>query len=160
MRMATKAQFLTQEGKAQLQAELDNLINVKRPALAEQLREAIEAGDISESAAYEDAKHQQGMLEGRIIDLNQILRTAQIIEEVPEGPTNAVTLGAKVTIVGDDGNEESYKLVGSAEARARDGRISNESPMGKALMGKKVGDKISVNAPGGVLTFAIKEIGH
>ncbi len=158
--MAAKPQFLTPEGKAQLQAELESLINVKRPALAEQLREAIEAGDISESAAYEDAKHQQGMLEGRILDLQQILRSAQIIADTPDGPHSSVALGLRVTIVGQDGVEEQYRLVGSAEARASERRISNESPLGKALIGKKVGDKVTVNAPAGSLQFTIKDIGH
>ena len=157
--MATKQQFLTSEGRAQLEAELKNLIDVKRPLLAAQLREAIEAGDISESAAYEDAKHQQGMLEGRIIELQKILRIAQTIEEHPDDATHGIMLGSRVTIVSEDGTEEQYKLVGSAEARAREGRISHESPMGRALMGRKVGDKIEVNAPSGTLRFSIKEIG-
>ena len=158
--MATKPQYLTPEGKARLEAELDTLINVKRPALADQLREAIEAGDISESAAYEDAKHQQGMLEGRILDLQQILRSAQLIEEAPEGPAQTVGLGAMVTVVGEEGREEQYRLVGSAEARAGDGRISYESPMGKALMGRKAGDEIAVAAPAGTLRFTVKSISH
>ncbi|MHB8620965.1 MAG: transcription elongation factor GreA [Chloroflexota bacterium] len=156
--MAEKPVFLTKEGKAKLESELDMLINQKRPAVADQIREAKEAGDISESAAYEDAKHQQGMVEGRIQELEYMLKHVQMIDEGQHAPSEGVQLGCKVTVLDGSGTEEKFLIVGSAEAQPAAGRISNESPMGKALMGKRVGDTADVNAPSGTLRFSVRAI--
>ena len=156
--MAEKPVFLTQDGKAALEGELDSLLNVKRPEIAEQIRQAKEAGDLSENAAYEDAKHQQGMIEGRIQELEYMLKHAQMIEEGVHSATEGVQLGHHVTVLSPDGNEEKYFLVGSAEARPAQGKISNESPMGKALLGHRIGEAVEVAAPSGKLRFTVKAI--
>jgi len=156
--VAEKPVFLTQDGKAALEGELDSLLNVKRPEIAEQIRQAKEAGDLSENAAYEDAKHQQGMIEGRIQELEYMLKHAQMIEEGVHSATEGVQLGHHVTVLSPDGNEEKYFLVGSAEARPAQGKISNESPMGKALLGHRIGEAVEVAAPSGKLRFTVKAI--
>ena len=157
--MAEKPIFLTKEGKTKLEGELSQLLNVKRPEIAEQIRQAKEAGDISENAAYEDAKHQQGMIEGRIQELEYMLKHAQMIDEGQHSASDGVQIGCKVTVLDADGREERYFLVGSAEAQPGAGRISNESPMGKALLGHRIGDAIEVPTPSGArLKFTVKAI--
>ena len=156
--MAEKPIFLTQEGKAGLEAELSTLLNVKRPEIAEQIRQAKEAGDITENAAYEDAKHQQGMIEGRIQELEYMLKHAQMIAEGAHSPAEGVQIGTHVTVLDVEGHEERYFLVGSAEARPAAGKISNESPMGKALLGHRIGDAVDVATPSGKLRFTVKAI--
>ena len=157
--MAEKPIFLTQEGKAKLESELDSLVNVKRPEIAEQIRQAKEAGDISENAAFEDAKHQQGMIEGRIQELEYMLKHAQMIDEGAHAASEGVQIGCHVTVLDPEGSEEKFFLVGSAEAQPSAGRISNESPMGKALMGHRIGDAVEVATPTGAkLKFTVKAI--
>ena len=156
--MAEKPVFLTEEGKAKLEDELATLVNVKRPEIAEQIRQAKEAGDISENAAFEDAKHQQGMIEGRIQELEYMLKHAEMIDEGAHSAADGVQLGCRVTVAATDGEDEHFFLVGSAEARPAAGRISNESPMGKALLGHRVGDAVEVTTPSGKLTFTVKAI--
>ncbi|HUZ78139.1 MAG TPA: transcription elongation factor GreA [Chloroflexota bacterium] len=156
--MAEKPIFLTMEGKAKLEGELDVLISQKRPAIAEQIRQAKEAGDISENAAFEDAKHQQGLIEGRIQELEYMLKHAQMIDEGRHAASDGVQLGCKVTITDEGGQDEHYFIVGSAEAQPRTGKISNESPLGKALMGRRVGAKVDVAAPSGNLRYTVKAI--
>jgi transcription elongation factor GreA len=149
--------YLTAEGKADLQRELDQLLNVRRPELAQKLKEAVAEGDLKENADYHDAKEQQAFLEGRIQYLENILRSAKVIAN--DGSTDMVRLGSEVTIV-EDGldDEESYFIVGAAEANPREGKISHESPIGAALLGHKKGDKVRVNTPGGDVVFKIKRI--
>lgn len=149
--------YLTAEGAEELRRELDELINVRRPALAAKLTEAVAQGDLKENADYHDAKEQQAFMEGRIKYLENILRSATVIEN--NGKTDQVRLGGEVTIV-EDGtkDEETYVIVGAAEANPRDGKISNESPIGAALLGRKVGDKVKVETPAGLVTFKIKRI--
>ena len=156
--MAEKPIFLTQEGKAKLESELATLVNEKRPEIAEQIRQAKEAGDISENAAFEDAKHQQGMIEGRIQELEYMLKHAQMIDEGAHAASEGVQMGCKVTVLDADGREQRYFLVGSAEAKPGEGRISNESPLGKALLGHRIGDAVEVAAPSGKLTYTVKAI--
>jgi transcription elongation factor GreA len=156
--VAEKPVFLTKEGKAKLEGELDALINVKRPEIAEQIRQAKEAGDISENAAFEDAKHQQGMIEGRIQELDYMLKHAEMIEERPHEAAEGVQIGCHVTVLDAEGHEEKFFLVGSAEAHPGAGRISNESPMGKALLGHRIGDAVEVPTPSGKLKFTVKAI--
>jgi len=156
--LAEKPIFLTEEGKAKLEGELATLVNDKRPEIAEQIRQAKEAGDLSENAAFEDAKHQQGMIEGRIQELEYMLKHAQMIDEGAHSASDGVQLGCRVTVVDPEGQDERFLLVGSAEARPAAGRISNESPMGKALLGHRIGERVDVTAPSGKLTFTIKAI--
>ncbi len=148
--------YLTPEGKAKVQAELDELVNVKKPALARRLREAIQQGDLSENADYHVAKEDQGFLEGRILELQEILRRAVIIEEV--GPSESVQVGSRVTVQEDGQDPETFFLVGAKEANPREGKISNESPIGKALLGRRVGEKACAVTPAGEIVFLILKI--
>jgi transcription elongation factor GreA len=149
--------YLTEEGAVELRRELDELKNEKRPALAAKLKEAISQGDLSENADYHDAKEQQAFLEGRIQYLEGLLHSAVIVSENGK-KNNAVHVGCEVTVEEKGQPPETFFIVGAAEANPREGKISNESPMGRALMGKKVGDKVTVDAPAGQLTFKIKAI--
>ncbi len=148
---------LTPEGAETLRLELDELVNVRRPELAVRLREAVADGDLKENANYHDAKEQQSMVEGRIQYLQDILRRAKIV--INDGPSDIVRIGSLVIIqeIGAD-DEETYTLVGAAEANPREGKLSERSPIGAALMGRKRGDKIKVNAPGGEISFKVKKV--
>ena len=149
--------YLTAEGVEKLRQELDQLAGVRRPALAERLRFAIQQGDLSENADYIAAKEEQGFLEGRIQQIEAMLRRAVIINE--NGPTDQVGLGSRVAVVEDgyDG-EEVYHIVGPAEADPANGKVSNESPLGQALWGRRVGEVVTVEAPGGEIVFKIASI--
>lgn len=153
--MNTKPVYLTAEGLEKLRAELDQLITVERPRVAARIHEAKLDGDLSENAEYEDAKQEQSFLEGRIATLELQLRNAEVIEK-----TNGerVGIGSKVVIKGSDG-EETFTIVGSAEAAPREGRISNESPVGVALMGRKKGDRVVVQAPSGPIEYTVVQVG-
>lgn len=148
---------LTAEGAETLRQELADLVSVKRPELAQRLKEAVEDGDLKENANYHDAKEQLGFTEGRIQYLQDILRRAQIATN--DGPSDIVRVGAEVTIqeVGSD-EDETYTIVGAAEANPREGKLSAKSPIGEALMGHKRGDKVVVEAPDGKISFKIKKI--
>jgi transcription elongation factor GreA len=153
-------QFLTTEGAAELRKELEHLVNVKRPELARRLREAIAQGDLSENADYTDAKEQQGFLEGRIQYLESLLRSATIIEDsdATQRTPLDVQMGIEVTIQAEGEPPETYRIVGAAEADPRNGKISNESPMGAALLGHRKGDQVQVQTPGGTWTVKIIRI--
>lgn len=152
-----EAQYLTVEGKENLERELNELKNVRRPELAIKLAEAVSMGDLKENADYHDAKEQQGFIEGRIKHIESILRGAIVVET--QNGAVAVGVGSRVTIVEDGtSDEEVYTIVGAAEASPKDGKISNQSPVGSALLGHKKGDKVKVTTPGGVITFKIKKI--
>ena len=155
--MAEQQTFLTREGQQKLEEELHRLQTVRRHEVAERLHAAMEEGDIDENAEYDDAKNEQAFVEGRILTLEMMLKNAVIIdgESVHH---DAVTLGAIVTIVEGDNPPEEYHVVGAAEADPTQGKISNESPLGKALMGRCVGDSVQVNAPAGLLTFRVVAI--
>ncbi len=154
--MEEKQVFLTPEGRRKLEEELEYLINVKRPEVAELIRAAKAEGDIMESAGYDEAKTQQAFLEGRILTIQRMLENAVIIEE--NGPADVVRIGSYVTVVESGGEPETFRIVGSAEADPANGFISNESPLGKALLNHRVGDEVSVETPGGTLHFRITEI--
>jgi transcription elongation factor GreA len=158
--MAEKTFFLTAEGYEKLQTELEYLKTVRRREVAEKIRSAKEEGDISENAGYDQAKEEQAFVEGRIMTLERILRKTTIIEE--NVPTDRVGLGSRVTVVEVDGDwrssPETYHMVGSAEADPTNGRISNESPLGKGLVGLRVGQSVTVSAPDGVIRFEIVDI--
>ncbi len=156
--MADDVHYLTPEGLKEYEERLSYLRNVRRQEVAERLRLALEeGGELVENAEYEDAKNEQAFVEGEIMRLEMILSNAQIIED--SGPKDTVGLGRKVTIqeVGTDIVEE-YILVGAAEANPRAGKISYKSPLGQALMDRRVGDKVVVEAPDGDITFEIKAI--
>jgi len=156
--MQNEPVYLTEEGKRNLEAELDELVNVKRPALAKRLHFAIKQGDLSENADYIQGKEEQGFLEGRIQEIQYKLRNASIISR--SGPGDGrVGLGSEVVVteVGYD-DKETFRLVGPTEADPGNGRISHESPMGRALMGHKKGDKVSVEAPAGSIRFKIVKV--
>jgi transcription elongation factor GreA len=150
--------FLTAQGAADLRKELDELINVKRPALAAQLKDAISQGDLSENADYHDAKEQQAFLEGRILYLEDLLHSATIIDEGEIGDLTEVQPGTTVTIQMEGEPPETYQIVGAAEADPRNGKISNESPMGAALLGRRKGDVVQVQTPGGEWKVTVKKI--
>ncbi|MBL8156718.1 MAG: transcription elongation factor GreA [Anaerolineae bacterium] len=151
-------EYLTPEGLKELEERLKYLTQVRRSEVAERLRLALEeGGDLSENAEYEDAKNEQAFVEGEIIRLEQILSTAQIIEAT--GRKDVVALGSMITLVEKGSKEkEVYRLVGSAEANPAEGKISVESPLGKALLGAKLGEQVTVNAPDGKLVFVVKSI--
>jgi len=152
------AVYLTPEGLQKLKEELDWRITVRRPEITQQTEAARKEGDLSENAGYDEAKYQAGMNEGRIMELEHRLKNAVIIEK-NDGPTHIVKLGCTVTILDKDfGEEEVYTIVGSSEASPGDGKISNESPIGSALMGKKLGDVVTAVTPGGQISFEIIQI--
>jgi len=153
--MNTKPVYLTAEGLEKLKAELHQLVTVDRPRIASRIHEAKLDGDLSENAEYEDAKQEQSFLEGRIATLELQLRNAAVIEK---SNGDSVGIGSKVVIKGIDG-EETFTIVGSAEAAPREGRISNESPVGSALMGHKKGETIVVQAPSGPIEYTLVRIG-
>ena len=149
--------YLTSEGAARLKLELERLKGPDRDALARRLRDAVSQGDLSENADYHKAKEDQGFLEGRIQDLEYLLKNATIIEE-GQGQRDVVDVGACVTIQEEDLEPERYCLVGAKEADPRNGKISNESPIGRAMLGKKVGDEVFAETPNGEFRFKILKI--
>ena len=152
-----KPVYLTQEGADKLRAELEELKGPGRVDLARRLRVAIQQGDLSENADYIATKEEQGFLEGRIIELESILREVSIIDDTKKS-RDMVEIGATVTIQEGDYDPETYYVVGPNEANPREGRISHESPIGRALMGKKVGDTATASTPGGSIDFKVLEI--
>jgi transcription elongation factor GreA len=155
--MGEQATFLTRTGMRKLEEELKYLRTVRRQEVAHRLHEAMEGSDVQENAEYEDARNERAFVEGRILTLETILRNVVLIEEEMR-PTDHVGLGSRVTVVEVDSVEEepeTYHVVGSAEADPVAGRISNESPVGRVLMGRRVNDIVTVNAPDGLLKFKI-----
>lgn len=148
--------YLTADGKAALEIELEELLTVRRPAIAAAILAAREDGDLKENGAYHDAKDRQGLMEGRIRDLQDKLERVEIFE--PPALNESVSLGSKVTILGHDGAQEIFTIVGSTEAKVLAGRISNESPLGRALMGRKVGERATVKAPSGEIPYTVSAI--
>jgi transcription elongation factor GreA len=154
--MTQQQSYLTPEGEAKLKAELAELTGPRREELSQRLRSAIQMGDLSENADYHKAKEDQGFLEGRIQEIEAILRSAVIIEETTN--RDVVSIGSHVTIQEEDYPPETYHLVGPTEADPRNGRISHESPIGRALLDKKIGDVAEAEAPGGKIKFKILKI--
>lgn len=153
----TNSNYLTAEGIQKLQDELDYLITVRRPEVARQIGEAKADGDISENAGYDEAKNTQAFVEGRILTLKAILSNAIVIRK--NGSKDHVDIGCTVTIRDVEyGDQETYTIVGSTEVDPGNGRISFKSPIGRALMGRHIGDVVEVQTPGGVVEFKIEEI--
>ena len=153
--MTQKTQYLTPEGEAKLKAELEELTGTKREEIAQRLRAAIQMGDLSENADYHKAKEDQSFLEGRIQEIEAILRSATIIEKKQ---SDVVAVGSRVTIQEEDFDPETFDLVGAQEADPRNGKISNESPFGTALLDHKVGDVVEAETPGGKVKLKILSI--
>ena len=154
--MADKPVYLTVEGKKKLEEELAYLTKVRRKEIAEDIRLAKEEGDLSENSAYDEAKLAQGFNEGRVQTIEAQLRNAVIING--NGHSDKVDIGSTVTVTEDGREEETYQIVGSAEADPMDGRISNESPIGRALLGAKPGDEVKAETPGGEIMFKVIKI--
>jgi transcription elongation factor GreA len=149
--------YLTPEGAEKLKAELEVLKGPKRDEIAKRLRSAIQMGDLSENADYHKAKEDQGFMEGRIQELEYLLGNAKIID-VSDEPTDTVQVGLRVTVQEGDYPAETYFLVGATEADPRNGKISNESPIGKVLLGGRVGDEVTASTPGGEIKLKILKI--
>ncbi len=153
--MNNKPTYISREGLEQLRHELDEMVSVRRPEVAGRIHDAKEHGDLSENAEYEDAKNEQAFVEGRIQTLEALIKNATLIDEHPSN--EMVQIGSTVTVRGPEG-EVSFTIVGSTEARPTEGRISNESPVGRALLGRKKGDKITVRVPDGDISYAVLAI--
>jgi len=152
--METQDVFLSEVGRQQVLAQLDLLRTVKRAEVAQYLHDAKESGDVIDNAAYDDAKSEQARLEGKIWELEHMLATAKPISKVD----GEVSLGSVVLLKTADNRDYTYTLVGAYEAKPAAGLISNESPVGRALLGHKVGDMVIVSTPGGVKEYTIMEI--
>ena len=153
-----KEVILTVDGLNKLEKKLEVLKTVRRREVAERIRQALELGDISENSEYEDAKNEQGFIEGQILEIEKLLRNAKVIDEQDVNP-DMVGVGSKVTLIDvNNKTEVEYMIVGSAEADPSQAKISNESPVGRSLMGKKVGDKVNVEVPIGTIQYKVKAI--
>lgn len=148
--------YLTRQGYEKLQDELEYLRTVKRQEVAERLHEAMEGGELIEDAEYEAAKNEQAFVEGRIQELEMLLANARVIED--KGVMDVVQVAAEVTIQEGDNEPELYTIVGPAEANPREGRISHESPLGRALLNHRAGDVVRVDAPDGSFTVRILKV--
>jgi transcription elongation factor GreA len=150
-------EFLTPEGLKKLEEELEYLKGTRRTEVAKRLHDAMEEGEVEENPEYEDAKNEQAFVEGRILTIETILANAVLIET--KGPANEIRLGSKVTVTDPaNGDKDHYVIVGSAEADPASGKISNESPLGKALLGHKMHDEVMVQAPDGPIKLKITHI--
>lgn len=155
--MTPQNTYLTSAGLDKLKAELSDLKEKKRPEVVLRIKEAVSYGDLSENSEYDDAKREQGFIEGRIAELEELLKNAHIVKS-NSGDHGTVALGTTVTVK-HNSNTQSFTIVGHAEADPASGLISNESPLGQALLGKKVGDKVTVETPKGATTYHISKIG-
>ena len=155
--MSEKEIFLTPDGLAKLKEELEHLRTVRRQEVAEKIQRAKELRSTVNTPEYEEAKNEQGFVEGRILEVERIIKNATIIHH-EAAPSDIVELGSTVRVCHQDGSEEHYTIVGSTEVNPAEGKISNVSPVGKALLDRRVGDEVEVDAPAGVLKMRIVEI--
>jgi transcription elongation factor GreA len=156
--MIDKPQPLTKEGYAKIEEELEFLETVRRREVADKIHQAKELSNTQNNAEYEDAKNEQAMVEGKIIALQSVLQHATLIDQDTAHKSKNVMLGSNVKMKTVEGKSVEYTIVGPAEADPRAGKISNESPVGRALMGKKLSDEVQVNAPKGIVTYKITKI--
>ena len=156
--MHDKPVFLTPEGRAKLEAELKHLREVRRPEVAERIKASKEFSDTTDNAEFEEAKNEQAFVEGRVLTIERMLAHAVMIDNGKGAVHDAVRIGSRVRVVDDEGETEEYAIVGSAEANPREGRISNESPVGQALLGRHVGETVEVIVPAGTTKYRITEI--
>lgn len=155
-----KEVVLTPAGYDKLVEELDYLVTKRRKEIAERIKESIQFGDLSENSEYDDAKNEQAFLEGRIQQITEMLQKARVIED-KDFKAGRVSLGSWVVLKdAQDGEEYIYHVVGSAEADPINGRISNESPVGRAILGKKIGQTVEVTAPQGVFSYQVLAVSH
>jgi transcription elongation factor GreA len=155
--MTNQAVYVTSAGLKKLEEELEHLRTVRRQEVAQRLHEAMEGGELIENAEYEAAKNEQAFVEGRILELEHRIAQAQVIKPGKGG--DIVTIGSTVVVKEGRGRKrDTYTIVGASEANPKEGLISNESPLGRALLDKKVGDKVEVDAPAGAIKFKILEI--
>jgi transcription elongation factor GreA len=153
--------ILTASGLRKLEEELEHLKGTRRKEVAERIKQAKEFGDLSENAEYDDAKNEQAFVEGRILQIEQMLRSARLIDNDEGADEGEVTVGSTVTIRdAAAGDQVSYTIVGTAEADPLRDRISNESPVGHALLGRKIGETVTIRVPAGTLKYTILEIAH
>jgi transcription elongation factor GreA len=148
--------IISKEGLENLKKELQELKTVKRKEVAARIKRALEQGDLTENAEYAEAKEEQAFLEGKIIEIGNKIKQAEILDKFPK-TTNKVGIGSKITVQFDSSNV-IYQIVGSSEASPSEGKISNESPAGKAFMGHKIGDTVEVETPGGKMRYEILKI--
>ena len=153
--------YLTKEGLEKLQQDLENMKTVRRKEVAERLKQAIGFGDLSENSEYDDAKNEQAFIEGEIQRMEEMLINVVVIEDGAKVDDGTITIGSEVVIrfVGDD-EEEEYKIVGTVEADPMNNRISNESPVGKAIIGHKAGDIVDIEVPTGIVQYEIVKVDH
>ena len=157
--MVEKSQPITREGLVRFEEELEHLETVRRREVAEKIHQAKELASTQNNAEYEDAKNEQAMVEGRILTLQSLIQNADIIDSEGAHKSKQVILGSTVKVKTSQGKVQEYTIVGPAEADPREGKISNESPVGRALMGKKVNDEVEVSAPRGLISIKITKIG-
>ena len=150
--MNSKPTYISKDGLDRLRTELEEIVTSRRPEIAQRIHDAKEHGDLTENAEYEDAKNEQAFVEGRIAQLEAMIKNATLIDE--NTSNDHVQIGSTVKVDGPDG-KESFTIVGSAEARPTEGRISNESPVGRALLGRRKGDTITVHVPAGDYSYRI-----
>ena len=155
--MDEKETFLTPEGLRKLEEELEHLKVVKRKEVAERIKQAKDFGDLSENSEYEDAKNEQAFVEGRILTLDAMLRSVKVIDN-HDTRSDVVTIGSTVRVTDETGEDVTYTIVGSAEADPINDKISNESPVGRALLGKRKGQAVTVQAPAGAIRYTVKAI--
>lgn len=153
--MNNKPTYISKEGLEKLRHELEEMVSIKRPEVAQRIHDAKEHGDLSENAEYEDAKNEQAFVEGRIQTLEALIKNASLIDE--HHSNDHVQIGSTVKVSGPDG-KQSFTIVGSTEAKPTEGRISNESPVGRALLGHKKGDNVTVQVPAGDIAYKIDSI--
>lgn len=154
---AQKQSYLTSEGRKKLEAELAELRNVRRLDVMDHLYKAKESSGTEENSDYEDARNEQAFLEGRILEVEVLLKNAVLIEE-GHAPGGRIKIGSHFTLLNDEGDKDEYTVVGSAEADATQGRISNESPVGRAVLGRRKGDKVDVKVPAGIIKYSIVSV--
>lgn len=150
-------QYLTPAGLAELERELDYLRNHRRKAVADLINQVKELGTAINNAQYDDAKREQSFVESRIQELESVIHNATVVRHDLQ-PSGTVGVGSKVVAVTSDGDEEHFAVVGHMEANPLEGKISNESPVGRALMGRKVGDKVQIKVPDGVITYTLRSV--
>ena len=155
--MSQKVTYLTSEGREKLATELNNLKTVRRKEVALRINRASETGGTVDNAEYDEAKNEQAFVEGRIFHLENILSNA-VVPPTLKRKKGFVQLGSSVTVVSDGGSEKYYTVVGTAEAAPLEGKISIESPVGQAILGRKVGDKVDVKTPSGIVKLTISKI--
>lgn len=155
MKDTNASTYVTKEGLEKLKEELQYLKNVKRREIADRIQQAKELGDLSENAEYVEAKNEQGFAEGRILELEHIIRNAVIIDKVKGGDT--VSIGSAISVK-IDGEQRDYRIVGSSEADPTEGKISNESPLGKAFIGRKLGEHVEIQTPRGTVVYTVLSI--